>query len=137
MDTMPEIDRRIHALSEEVNHLRKARHTQGGEVQKLTLGHSEIQLTLAQQDKSLARIIKLLEGNGQPGIVNRMDMAERAIGLMQQSSRISIETADRDRAQAIHDSGGMSSWLLATYSVIGSSVTVVICMAIGHALHWL
>jgi hypothetical protein len=72
-------DDRIERLSAELEHLRKSRHEHAGELQAVVLGLAEIKLNLATQDKTLARLDRAVHGNGSPGLIVRMDRAERSL----------------------------------------------------------
>src|SRR5258708_39578161 len=72
-------DVRIKRLTVELEHLRKARHEQVGEIQTVVLGLAEIKLNLATQDKTLAKLERAVDGNGAPGLIVRMDRAERSL----------------------------------------------------------
>jgi hypothetical protein len=73
-------DDRIKRLSAEVEHLRRARHDHAGELQAVVLGLAEIKLNLATQDKTLSKLERAVNGNGSPGLIVRMDRAERSLG---------------------------------------------------------
>lgn len=73
-------DTRIERLAAEVEHLRKARHEHSGELQAVVLGLAEIKLNLATQDKTLGKLDRAVNGNGSPGLMVRMDRAERSLG---------------------------------------------------------
>jgi hypothetical protein len=75
----PEIDNRIRSLEEEVARLRQRQHESGNQDQRRELKLAEVQLTLANQDKILAKIDTAVVGNGRPGLITRMDRAERWI----------------------------------------------------------
>jgi septal ring factor EnvC (AmiA/AmiB activator) len=72
-------DDRIERLTVELEHLRKARHEQVGEIQAVVLGVAEIKLNLATQDKTLAKLERAVNGNGAPGLIVRVDRAERSL----------------------------------------------------------
>ena len=78
-----EIDRRIARLEGEQQELRRRGAQSASEVgehlSKLELGQKGIELNLAQQDKTLARLDKCINGNGQPGLLIRLDRNERIV----------------------------------------------------------
>jgi hypothetical protein len=73
-------DSRIQLLSEEVDRLRSFRHASDNHLQSLVLKVTEIQLNLATQDKTLAKLESSIHGNGKPGLITRMDRVERIAG---------------------------------------------------------
>ena len=73
-------DDRIERLSCELEHLRKAGHERVGELQSVVLALAEIKLNLATQDKTLGKLDRAVHGNGSPGLIVRMDRAERSLG---------------------------------------------------------
>jgi hypothetical protein len=75
-------DTRIKTLAGEVNRLRSSRQSADNHLQSLMLKVTEIQLNLATQDKTLGKLESAVNGNGQPGLVSRVDRVEHlASGL--------------------------------------------------------
>jgi hypothetical protein len=72
-------DDRIKRLTAELDNLRNARHEQVGEIHTVVLSLAEIKLNLATQDKTLAKLDRAVNGNGAPGLIVRMDRAERSL----------------------------------------------------------
>jgi len=72
-------DDRIERLTVELEHLHKSRHEQLSEIQTVVLGLAEIKLNLATQDKTLGKLDRAVNGNGSPGLIVRMDRAERSL----------------------------------------------------------
>lgn len=75
-------DERIARLGEQVEMLRRRSHDSAGELQHVVLALAEIKLNLATQDKTLGRLEHAFNGNGSPGspgLLLRMDRAERAL----------------------------------------------------------
>jgi hypothetical protein len=72
-------DERIQRLTAELDRLRKAGHERVGELQPLVLGLAEIKLNLATQDRTLGKLERAVNGNGSPGLIVRMDRAERSL----------------------------------------------------------
>jgi hypothetical protein len=72
-----ENDARIQVLSDEVKRLRDGRHSADNHLQGVMLKVTEIQLNLATQDKTLAKLDTAIHGNGTPGLMSRVDRFER------------------------------------------------------------
>ena len=72
-------DERIARLTDQVEMLRKRHHDSAGEIQHVVLGLAEIKLNLATQDKTLGRLERAVNGNGSPGLIVRVDRAERSL----------------------------------------------------------
>lgn len=68
---------RIDTLSAEVDRLRKSRHFANNQLQQMLLKIAEIQLNLATQDSTLAKLDRTIHGNGTPGLSTRVDRLER------------------------------------------------------------
>jgi len=77
--TSEQNDERIVRLSAELDDLRGARHEHVGELQAVVVALAEIKLNLATQDKTLGKLDRAVHGNGSPGLVVRMDRAERSL----------------------------------------------------------
>jgi hypothetical protein len=76
-------DTRIETLANEVDRLRTNRHAADNHLQSLMLKVTEIQLNLATQDKTLGKLDAAVNGNGNLGLVTRIDRVERlASGLL-------------------------------------------------------
>ena len=72
-------DDRIERLSAELEELCSARHEHVGELQTVVVALAEIKLNLATQDKTLGKLDRAVHGNGSPGLMVRMDRAERSL----------------------------------------------------------
>jgi hypothetical protein len=72
-----ENDTRIKVLSDEVTRLRDGRHSADNHLQGVMLKVTEIQLNLATQDRTLAKLDAAIHGNGSPGLMSRVDRFER------------------------------------------------------------
>lgn len=70
-------DTRIQTLTAEIERLRKSRHLADNQLQELLLKLAEVQLNLATQDKTLARLDAAVNGNGHAGLLTRVDRIER------------------------------------------------------------
>ena len=68
---------RIDTLSAEVDRLRKSRHFANNQLQQMLLKIAEIQLNLATQDSTLAKLDRTINGNGKLGLSTRVDRVER------------------------------------------------------------
>jgi len=69
---------RITILANEVDRLRKSRHLADNQLQELMLKITEVQLNLAQQDKTLSKLEAAIFGIAdKPGLLTRIDRTER------------------------------------------------------------
>src|ERR1700722_7675575 len=68
---------RIDTLSAEADRLRKSRHLADNQLQQMLVKNPEIQLNLATQDSTLAKLYRTINGNGKPGLSTRVDRVER------------------------------------------------------------
>jgi hypothetical protein len=68
---------RIDTLTAEVDRLRKSRHFANNQLQQMLLKIAEIQLNLATQDATLAKLDRTINGNGKLGLSTRVDRVER------------------------------------------------------------
>jgi hypothetical protein len=95
----PELDQRIDRLEKDLARERSTRHADKDGHQSLLLELKEIKLNLAQQDRMLARLDVHINGNGRPGLILRMDRAERWIAA---NSRLLWMLAGTTLALAVH-----------------------------------
>lgn len=72
-------DDRIAKLNDE---LRQLRHNTANAENSVNLKLTEIQLNLANQDKTLGKLDACVVGNGKPGLMQRMDRVEQTVGGM-------------------------------------------------------
>jgi hypothetical protein len=70
-------DARIQMLADEVTRLRQGRHSADNHLQSVMLKVTEIQLNLATQDKTLAKLECAVQGGDRPGLLARVDRFER------------------------------------------------------------
>ncbi len=71
------LDVRVQGLADEVDRLRRNRHLADNQLQQMLLKIAEVQLNLATQDKTLARLDASVNGNGRMGLSTRVDRVER------------------------------------------------------------
>jgi hypothetical protein len=70
-------DPRITALSAELTRLRNSTQQADDQLHSVLLKLTEVQLNLATQDRTLARLDTSVHGNGKPGLLLRVDRIER------------------------------------------------------------
>jgi hypothetical protein len=74
---MPPTDSRIQSLTDELARLRNSNQQADNQLHALLLKITEIQLTLATQDRTLGRLDLAVNGNGKPGLLLRLDRVEQ------------------------------------------------------------
>jgi hypothetical protein len=74
---MTATDERIETLTAELARLRNSNQQADDQLHALLLRMTEVQLSLAAQDRLLAKLELTLNGNGRPGLVLRLDRTER------------------------------------------------------------
>jgi hypothetical protein len=74
---MPPDDSRISSLSADLARLRNSSQQADDQLHTLLLKLTEVQLNLANQDRTLARLDSSVNGNGKPGLLLRVDRIER------------------------------------------------------------
>jgi hypothetical protein len=79
---MPPTDPRISALTAELARLRNSTQQADDQLHALLLKLTEVQLNLATQDRTLARLDSSVNGNGKPGLLLRVDRIERLAGVL-------------------------------------------------------
>jgi hypothetical protein len=75
-------DTRIDNLTREIDRLRAGHQRADHQQQDLLLKITEVQLNLALQDKTLAKLETAIHGNGKPGLLSRMDRLECLTGVL-------------------------------------------------------
>jgi hypothetical protein len=76
-------DQRIQSLTTELARLRNCHEQADNQLHALLLKSTEIQLNLAVQDRTLGKLEAAIHGNGQPGLITRVDRIEHlARGLV-------------------------------------------------------
>jgi hypothetical protein len=75
-------DPRISSLTAELTRLRNSSQQSDDQLHALLLKLTEVQLNLATQDRTLARLDSAVNGNGKPGLLLRVDRIERLAGVL-------------------------------------------------------